>query len=209
MPNEITIRPGELSILDNLPAEFKAEHDETLEHARALTVCASDYDARKIGAVLKTVKALKKTVNAERMAITRRLDGWKKQIMQREKDICALLDAEETRLSGIATEYATAKAEAERAAEEKAREEREAEAMLTGVAPDADDDRSGPLIAGVRSRTVIAFEISDADAVPRAYCSPDEKLVREYIQAVKAADPNWTVESFRIPGIIFRKEVRV
>jgi hypothetical protein len=51
------------------------------------------------------------------------------------------------------------------------------------------------------------FEITDADAVPRAYCAPDEKAIRAYMDAAKKSGAS--VESLAIPGVVFRKEIRV
>jgi hypothetical protein len=90
-----------------------------------------------------------------------------------------------------------------------------AEAALTGkdvavpemVAEQTEPSAKTPLVRGVTARTVWTFAIADADAVPRAYCSPDEKLIRAYIDAAKKSGA--TVESLAIPGVEFRKEIRV
>lgn len=220
---EMEIKPGELSITTHLPEQWKQEHDAAIAAAKAITSCSDDYAARSLGASLKRIKDCKKIVHDERMKITRKIDAFKKNIMFREDSICSELTAEETRLAKLGTDYATAKAAAEEAArkaEEEARriaaEQAAAEAMLTGEDPSPDampvqeqEEPKKPLVTGVRTHTVVSFTIVDAYAVPRAYCSPDEKAIRAYIQAVKDNNPNWDVTSFQIPGVEFTKEVRV
>jgi len=54
---------------------------------------------------------------------------------------------------------------------------------------------------------VWTFTITDPDAVPRAYCAPDEKAIRAYMDAAKKSGAS--IESLSIPGVAFRREIRV
>jgi len=70
-----------------------------------------------------------------------------------------------------------------------------------------ESQKKTPIVQGVTARTVWTFEITDADAVPRAYCTPDEKAIRAYMDAAKKSGAS--IESLSIPGVTFRKEIRV
>ena len=186
----------------------------------AVKAVASDADARAADAAIRTAKTLVKVVHDQRMAVTRRIDALKKECMGREAEICAPMNQELERVTKLTAQYVAArKAEQEReyiearAREEEERASMEAEAMLTGKAPAeivATPSASAPQgkpVAGVSSRTVWQFDITDAAAVPRAYCAPSPELIREYMTAAKRNGA--AISQLAIPGITFREEVRV
>lgn len=186
----------------------------------AVKAVASDADARAADAAIRTAKTLVKVVHDQRMAVTRRIDALKKECMGREAEICAPMNQELERVTKLTAQYVAArKAEQEReyiearVREEEERASMEAEAMLTGKAPaeiGATPSASAPHgkpVAGVSSRTVWQFDITDAAAVPRAYCAPSPELVREYMTAAKRNGA--AISQLAIPGVTFREEVRV
>lgn len=197
-----------------------AEIVKATDGLAAVKAVASDADARAADAAIRTAKTLVKVVHDQRMAVTRRIDALKKECMGREAEICAPMDQELERVTKLTSQYVAArKAEQEReyikarTREEEERASMEAEAMLTGKAPAeivATPSASAPQgkpVAGVSSRTVWQFDITDAAAVPRAYCAPSPELIREYMTAAKRNGA--AISQLAIPGVTFREEVRV
>ena len=197
-----------------------AEIVKATDGLAAVKAVASDADARAADAAIRTAKTLVKVVHDQRMAVTRRIDALKKECMGREAEICAPMNQELERVTKLTAQYVAArKAEQEReyiearVREEEERASMEAEAMLTGKAPAeivATPSASAPQgkpVAGVSSRTVWQFDITDASAVPRAYCAPSPELIREYMTAAKRNGA--AISQLAIPGITFREEVRV
>lgn len=184
----------------------------------------NDADARRAKNAVKAVKAVVKVIAETRLAATRQADAWKKRVIEQEREFCAAANKEIARVDALVGAYVAAKAQAEeeaRRAEEakhaaelaEAQRIAEAEAALTGKeiavpVPVAEEpQKKTPIVQGVTARTVWTFEITDADAVPRAYCAPDEKAIRAYMDAAKKSGAS--VESLAIPGVAFRKEIRV
>lgn len=197
-----------------------AEIVKATDGLAAVKAVASDADARAADAAIRTAKTLVKVVHDQRMAVTRRIDALKKECMGREAEICAPMNQELERVTKLTAQYVAArKAEQEReyieahVREEEERASMEAEAMLTGKAPAeivATPSASAPQgkpVAGVSSRTVWQFDITDAAAVPRAYCAPSPELIREYMTAAKRNGA--AISQLAIPGVTFREEVRV
>lgn len=190
-----------------------------------ITAVQNDADARRAKNAVKAVKNVVKAISTARLDATRKADAWKKRIIEEEREFTAAANAEIARVDGLVGEYVTAKAKAEeearlaaeaaRAAElRQAQLEAEAEAALTGNAvavpmqmPDEEPQKKTPLVQGVTARTVWTFTITDPDAVPRVYCSPDEKFIRTYMDEAKKSGAS--IESLKIPGVAFRKEIRV
>lgn len=186
----------------------------------AIKAVANDAGARAADAAIRTAKTLVKVVHDQRMAVTRRIDALKKECMGREAEICAPMNQELERVAKLTAAYVAAKKEEQereyvemRIREEEERSSLEAEAMLTGkapaeiaAAPSASAPQGKP-VAGVSSRTVWLFDITDAAAVPRAYCEPSLVLIREYMTAAKRNGA--PISQLAIPGVSFREEVRV
>lgn len=198
---------------------------ETAAALAPITAVQNDADARRAKNAVKAVKNVVKAISTARLDATRKADAWKKRIIEEEREFTAAANAEIARVDGLVGEYVTAKAKAEeearlaaeaaRAAElRQAQLEAEAEAALTGNAvavpvpvPDESEQKRGPIVQGVTARTAWMFEIVNPDLVPRAYCSPDEKAIREYMNAVKSSGAD--IDALKIPGVAFRKEIRV
>lgn len=184
----------------------------------------SDADARRAKNAVKAVKSVLKVISEARLAATRQADAWKKSVIVQEREFCAAANKEIDRVDKLVGAYVAAKAqseeearraeEAKRAAElAEAQRIAEAEAALTGKeiavpVPVAEEpQKKTPIVQGVTASTVWTFDIVDPDAVPRAYCAPDEKAIRAYMDAAKKSGAS--IESLSIPGVAFRKEIRV
>ena len=217
---------------DNLPTlqsmvelSVAKELADTTAALAPITAVQSDADARRAKNAVKAVKAVVKLIAEARLSATRQADAWKKRVMEQEREFTAAANKEVARVDGLVGEYVTAKAKAEeeaRKAEEakrlaelqEAQRAAEAEAALTGNAvavpvqmPDEEPQKKTPIVQGVTARTVWTFEIVNPDLVPRAYCAPDEKVIREYMNAVKSSGAD--IDALKIPGVAFRNEIRV
>lgn len=217
---------------DNLPTlqsmvelSVAKELADTTAALAPITSVQNDADARRAKNAVKAVKAVVKLIAEARLSATRQADAWKKRVMEQEREFTAAANKEVARVDGLVGEYVTAKAKAEeeaRKAEEakrlaelqEAQRAAEAEAALTGNAvavpvqmPDEEPQKKTPIVQGVTARTVWTFEIVNPDLVPRAYCVPDEKVIREYMNAVKSSGAD--IDALKIPGVAFRKEIRV
>ena len=218
--------------IDNLPTlqsmvelSVAKELADTTAALAPITAVQNDADARRAKNAVKAVKAVVKLIAEARLSATRQADAWKKRVMEQEREFTAAANKEVARVDGLVGEYVTAKAKADeeaRKAEEakrlaelqEAQRAAEAEAALTGNAvavpvqmPDEEPQKKTPIVQGVTARTVWTFEIVSPDLVPRAYCAPDEKAIREYMNAVKSSGAD--IDVLKIPGVAFRKEIRV
>ena len=225
MSEEVIKKSFEISLKDVVPAQEIQELAQAAADLSLIAKVSDDSSARKAKTAMKSVQDVVKLISDRRMALTRKVDDWKKSIIEQERDITAAANKEITRVKGLISEYLTAKAEAEAAAraaaeaarleeQRKAEEAAAAEAILTGkdvvapvVEPQVTETAAAPLVRGVTAKTIWTFSVTDPDAVPRAYCSPDDKLIRAYMDAVKKS--GGSVESLSVPGVEFRKEIRV
>lgn len=215
-----------IALADVVPPSEIRELASAAADLSLISAVTDDASARKAKSAVKAVKDVVKSIADKRLDLTRKADAWKKAIIDQERSLTNAANAEISRVNALLSAYVTAKAEAEaaaRAAEEAARLEEQrkaeevaaAEAALTGktivvpevVAEPTEHCQKTPLVRGVTSRTVWTFDIVDPDAVPRAYCSPDEKAIRAYMDAAKKSGAS--IESLSIPGVTFRKEIRV
>jgi len=225
MADDIVVKQFSIALADVVPP---AELTELAEAAAALSLVSAvtdDASARKAKAAVKSVKDVVESIADRRMDLTRKVDAWKNSIIEQEREITSAANVEIGRVNALLSAYVTAKAEAEAAAraaaeaarleeQRKAAEAAAAESALTGnavaapaVAAPEPEEKSGPIVRGVTARTVWTFEVVDSDAVPRAYCAPDEKAIRAYMNAAKKSGAS--VDSLSLPGVVFRKEIRV
>jgi len=166
--------------------------------------------------VLKTIKGLAKEVEDQRKKITSPLDQAKRQVMDLFRPLTESLAGAERklkqRLVAWSSEQDRIRREEQRKAEEKARRERE---RLTKQAEEARqkgredraqtlEDRAvstvaappppaAPKVAGVQTRTVWRFRITDPAKVPDKYKIVDEKRIGGVVRALKG--------DTEIPGI--------
>lgn len=216
---------------DNLPtlqnmvaASVAQELADTTAALAPIVAVQNDADARRAKNAVKAVKAVVNLIATARLDATRKADAWKKRVIVQEREFCAAANKEIARVDALVGAYVAAKAQAEeeaRRAEEakraaelaEAQRIAEAEAVLTGkeiavpVPVVEEPQKKSPIVQGVTARTVWTFDIVDPDAVPRAYCAPDEKAIRAYMDSAKKSGAS--IESLSIPGVAFRKEIRV
>ena len=201
----------------NVANDSMLEINGAVDGLRRIKEVASDAQARAADSLVKPAKTLVKIVHDQRMAVSRKVDALKKQLIAKENEICAELNAEIERVSGLCGAYMNAKlAEQARAAAEADARRAEAEAAaaaesaLTGrnVAPVVvDEAKAGKPVDGISSRTVWTFDVVDPALVPRAYCVPDQALIRSYMNDAKKNGAK--IEDLCVPGVRFRVDVRI
>lgn len=195
--------------------ELAAQTDQLLQIATTYRV-TSPVEYENAGEELKKVKAAAKRLDEIRKSMTKPIDMAKKAIMDFFREPEAKLQRAEAGIKRAMIAYADEqeriRREEQRKAEEAARKEREkleaqaAKALASGKVEKAEQleqraatvvapviNREPPKVAGVNTREVWKFEITDAAAVPREYCSPDEKKIRGVVQALKG--------DAKIPGV--------
>lgn len=187
-----------IDLYDDLRNDWPQERDAILDTAKMIPVCTSDEDVRTIREVNSVIRDLIKRVHDTRMKYTRALDGYKKQYIRLENELTEKLCAEEKRLSMLATDYLTRKVNSLNAA---ANETAEAESILTGEMVPVETQKAG--------RRTVTFTVIEPNAVPRAYCEPSDKLIREYIASVKSTNPDYNERAFAMPGVVFKMEYKV
>jgi DNA polymerase III alpha subunit (gram-positive type) len=168
------------------------------------------------GALLKTIKGALRQIEAQRTSITAPMNEALRNANAQAKIAAAPFEAAEKRIKGAMISYADEQERLrqaeQRKAEELARREREkleaqaAKAAASGKVDKAEQleeraaavvapviNREPPKVAGVSTREVWKFEVTDPSLVPRQYLEVDEAKIRRVVQAMKA-DAN-------IPGV--------
>ena len=186
-----------------LTQEAEDEINMLALRTEAVTDVQSDADARAASALVKQGRTLVKIVHDQRMAVSRKVDAVKKQLIAKEHELVADLSSQIERVAKLCADY-VARKEAAKAAE--AAEAAKAEAMLTGNVPSMPES-SSPAVAGVKARVAWDFAIVEPELVPRAYCSPDERLIREYANAVKRS--GGSIDELHIPGVVFVEVAKI
>ena len=191
----------------NVANDSMLEIHGAVDGLRRIKEVASDAQARAADSLVKPAKTLVKIVHDQRMAVSRKVDALKKQLIAKENEICSELNAEIERVSGLCGAYMNAKlAEQARAAAEA--EARRAEAEAAAAAESALTGRQvAPVVDGISSRTVWTFDVVDPASVPRAYCVPEPTLIRSYMNDAKKNGAK--IEDLCIPGVRFRVDVRI
>ena len=187
----------ELTISNEAVAEIAAN----VANLKGVTEIASDSQSRMADTYLRGAKKLVKAVKDSRMAVTRQADAFKKACIAREAEVCKEVNAEIERVSALQVAFLDAK----KAEAEAANAEALVKAAESGVAP-TEPEQTGK-VAGVTSREYWGFEIVDPAAVPREFCIPSEKLVREHMNRMKAEGHDIT--AVQVAGVKFYRETRV
>ena len=214
---------SDLVSLSSAVGKTLAEISDAERVLKGVTSVGNDSEARAADMFLSPARTLVKVVHDQRMAITRRVDAFKKSVISEESAILAGLNAEIERVKALQLAYVTAKNEAIRIEHERAEAEKAAasmEARITGeaVMPDVSEPERKSIVDGVRTRRTWAFEIVDGDAVPRAFCSPSEQAIRQFMQEAKSGgamidthihDADLVCGLFGMPGsVTSRRHVR-
>lgn len=202
-----------------------AERDSLVARATAVTAVASDSDLETAGEIQTAISKAVKKLEAERKSVTAPLDDAKKQIMAQEKKLAAPLNAELARLKSLTSAYATECArrieeerrrreEEERRAAEAAVAAEDADPFGFNAAPAAPVPAAAPMPPPTMPKTSANrmverwdFAVTDANAVPRELCSPDEKKIRAFLAAKKAE--GYKADQIVIDGIRISAVVQV
>ena len=203
---------SDLVSLSSAVGKTLAEISDAERVLKGVTSVGNDSESRAADMFLSPARTLVKVVHDQRMAITRRVDAFKKSVISEEAAILAGLNAEIERVKALQLAYVTAKNEAIRIEHERAEAEKAAanmEARITGesVMPDVSEPERKSIVDGVRTRRTWAFEIVDCDAVPRAFCAPSEQAIRQFMSEAKSGGA--PIGSLSVPGIRFFEKISV
>lgn len=212
-------------------ADWTNSRDRLIERAREVRQVTNAAEFELAGAIQSEgAKLIRKLENA-RKEVTAPIDDLKKQIMAKEKELRADIEAEVSRIKSLNSAYATEqarKAEEERRRIEEA-ERRAAEAQVAAEAA-AQADPFGfnapskttslaptPLIptptvktAHSSSNRVVEkwdFFICDVNLVPRQFLVADESRIRAFLAAKKAE--GYRADEIAIPGIRISASMQV
>lgn len=195
---------------------------EVTDAAQAIVSIAGSYTVTSpeqyvaAGADLTRIAGAQKKLEAVRQAITRPMDAAKKAVLDFFRDPEAKLETAKNTIKRAMIAYdeqqRRIREEEQRKADERARKERERleaqaqKAVDSGKIEKAEQlqtraaavvapiiSTAPPKVAGVSMREVWKFEVTDASAVPREYCSVDEMKIRKVVQALKG--------DAKIPGV--------
>ena len=204
--------------MTSVMAGWLGKRDALLDQAEGFTqvTCAAELEA--VADLDAKMKKVLKEADTKRKEYTSKLDAVKKSIMEEVRGMTAPLAAEQERLNALGTAYATEQERKRRAELERIAELERKEAEAKVAKEEDDDDPFGPStstpaptvvripstdkVAATSSRfvTEYKFEVVRPDAVPREFCSPDERKVRAYIQNAKVS--GIPAEQIHIPGVV-------
>jgi hypothetical protein len=191
-----------------------------LEEVKEFTIIVPEH-YQEAGDWLRSIKGRLKEVEDRRKSLTSPLDEVKKRIMDLFRPIEAIYSQAETLLKDKIKLYRDEQERIRQEQETKARvaaakeqqrlqgqadtkaaklEQRglfDAAAEVRNAVPEVTlpviPQTEVPKVAGLAFREHWSFRITDADQVPREYCSPDEKKIRAVVEALKA--------NTNIPGV--------
>lgn len=233
MANEIiTVNPAEIEA-----ADWLAARQALVDQAQAITSVANDEELEVAGAFETKCKKLVKKLETIRKGITGPIDEAKREIMAKEKELARPLVEAQKRVNVMTTAYANElarRAEEERLAreaaereaaeralaeEEAARAQAEANAAFgitdapvappppVAPAPLPAVTTTGPHTTSNRFVEKWSFTVTDANAVPRELCSPDDAKIRALLAAKKAE--GYKANQIVIAGITVTSSMQV
>lgn len=193
--------------------ETQAQQTATEMHGQSLVVSSAaktilitnDVEYEQAAKLLLNVKEKIKVVDGKRKEFTAPLNQTVKNINAFFKAPLDDYRVAEQALKLAMAKFHNAREEARKQAlleAQKAAQSQEKSVFVEKMEKAADNQ--APEAAGTHTREVMRFEIVDPKLVPRHYCSPDEKKIRE---AIDVLDAN-TVE-ITIPGLRIWKETMV
>lgn len=151
--------------------------------------------------VAKLLSEALRATESERKTIVKPFNDGVKAINQRFKDLVQPLN---DALAGVRSKLLTFQKEQRRLAEEQARAAREAMAaqqVPTPVTP-VDTGPSRGQLATSSTRVVWKYRVVDAAAVPRQFCSPDDRKLRDAVSSGTRDIPG--VEIFQEANLVIR-----
>lgn len=187
---------------------------EVAEQARHLATIGERYSVATAdeftvaGEELRRIKAAQKRLDEVRKGITRPIDAAKKAILdlfrEPETRLAAAESGVKRAMLGFQAEQDRLRQAEQRKAEEAARKERErleaqaAKAVAAGKLEKAEAlevraatvsapviHREAPKVAGLSTREVWRYEITDAALIPREYLVPDTVKIGKVVQALR------------------------
>ncbi len=233
MSKAITIRLPETSAVITIDKKWVEERDRLLEAAKDLAEVNDNETFAEGGERLKQITKMSNLLEEMRLDFSRPFLQAQKVLIRKTREARELLEAEKSRIQSLMNGYAEEQrrlreAEEQRIEEERQRKiaeeiaQREADRELFGEDEEAEEEvvveaEIAPTIDRPRNENVrmmehVSFEIADEDAVPRAFCSIDERKIRAWQQehkdrikdAVRAGKA-----SELVPGLTFRVESKV
>ncbi len=200
-----------------------ANRDTILSRLRTFDAIADDETYRAAGAVDAAAKKAISELSKMRLATTRKIDALKKDIMQQEKALVADLAEEEARVNKLMVAYfaeqARKREEEERRIAEQQRREAEAAAAESANPFDMGaTEEAAPVPVPVtevprtdtnRGMKTFAFRVIDPTLVPREFRTPDERLIRAYVQQQKTLTGGDIALVKQIPGVAISVEYKV
>ena len=210
-------------------ADWAAKTAELIGRAAEVIAVDDDKDLSASSQIQSDLGKQIKTLAKARMDLTRPLDEIKKDIMAQEKTLAGPAEQQIARLRRLGSEYATRiAAEAERRRQEEIRAERErqqaaaerqakAEALfgrgttireqppapVVNMAPVAPAEKVSTG-GGGRVVEVWDFAVTDATAVPRDFCTPNESAIRLWMNSqVKLG------RAPEMPGVAFSRRMDI
>lgn len=167
-------------------ANWLEKRDTTATELKSIATITDSVAYEAATAIIAAAKKLRKELEAERKAVTSRLDAAKKALIQRERDLGAALDAEIERVSGLASAYAAE--EMRRREEEQRRIEAErraaAEAAIAAQEAAAETGDPDPFGIGIDTSAIDAAAAIEAVPVPETTAKPKGVVMRLRVQVV-------------------------
>ena len=155
----------------NVANDSMLEIHGAVDGLRRIKEVASDAQARAADSLVKPAKTLVKIVHDQRMAVSRKVDALKKQLIAKENEICSELNAEIERVSGLCGAYMNAKLA------EQARAAAEAEARRAEAGRRAEDVLLAVAVRFRRTEVHVDMVRARHDAARTASAHPDRERV--------------------------------
>lgn len=187
-----------------------SERDGLLRIAKQINTVGCEDDLKVSGDLQSAISKHIKALDVERKKVTAPIDAIKREIMASEKELKKELAKELERVKNLNTAYATqqmriereriekerqeaAEREAERQAKAEAEAKAQAEESAFGAAaqfapvedpepePEPKIELAKPKLENNRMVERWSLQIVDPQIVPREFCTPDEKLIRAWM----------------------------
>lgn len=194
-----------------IPAEFAAVEPALAairEGYRAVATIKTPEQFTQAGELLKAVKGALRQIEDQRVAITKPINESLRAVNAQAKTAAEPFEKAEREIKARMVEFSNEqeriRREEQRKADERARQEREkleaqaAKAAAAGKAGKAEQleeraaavvapvvEREPPKVAGISTREVWRFEITDPTQVNAAFLMPDEKKIGAAVRAMK------------------------
>ena len=183
--------------------EKEAQQAQSLLEQCGMLQIRTKEDIDFVAKVLADIKGETKRLTARQKEVTDPLNQALKAARALFKPALELLGQCEIKLKGhLAAAHQAAEAQKRAALQEAHTQAVEGNTEAAGQAIEvADAAAQLPQAEGVSYKSTWKFAITNPDIVPREYCSPDLKKIREVVQLQKGAT--------NIPGVLVKEETQV